>query len=74
MTVYVSTAGMKAEFRSAETKSYLNWLFMRLLGKVENREDFLFLGQWDGEVQEGVKGDGDLKENVWVKESSTLQH
>lgn len=74
MTVFVSTAGLKAEFRTTETKSYLNWLFMRLLSKVENGKDFLFLGQRDGEVEEGVKGDGDLKKNVWVKESPTLQH
>lgn len=48
---------------------------MRLLSKVENRKHLLFLGQWNRQVQEGIKGNGHLRiEMSWKNKGLTSEN
>lgn len=52
-----------------KVETYLDGFLMGFLSKVENWKHLLFLGQWDRQVEERIKGDGHLNskgKRMWV--------
>lgn len=52
---------------------HLHWFFVRLLGKVEDGEHFLFLWQRDRQVEERIERDGDLKQTTGASEGAQIR-